>query len=120
MATKVNGMTVFHTQTLFIPEKSDAWIDFDNGEDDVKAHIVLVEDKEEPDVKAYRMSGQEDHVRIELKNWNSPLGACFQEKEIFGENPKGEKIALVAFGQQFGKMLRLEVQFYLLEDESNE
>ncbi|EHD2267443.1 hypothetical protein NDJ15_16145 [Vibrio parahaemolyticus] len=120
MATKVNGMNVFHTQTLFIPEKSDAWIDFDNGEDDVKAHIVLVDDTEEPDVKAYRMSGQDDHVRLELKNWNSSSGTCFQEREIFGENPKGEQIALVAFGQKFGKMLRLEVQFYLLEAESNE
>ena len=111
MRISIDDRTVLSTETILVPENSEAWIEFPFHDENVKLHIDLLSSGDSKNF-SYQYSGKDDYAILRITNISAPLVFPYVEPIKFWVSPDNKILLSYTFhAARLGNGLKIIIQF---------
>jgi hypothetical protein len=109
---KIGNREVVHTFSIIVPDKEDAWVDFNVGQWNINLRIYFTEDKGK-DTGALSLEVLQDIPHLNLINWRNALGTATIKPIELGTTSDGRQLSFMLTHWLIGETNKLDIQFLL-------
>jgi hypothetical protein len=110
MKITVGGRELITTAILQVPDREDAWVEFQAGTWNVRLNVRFIDDHEDS-AQNFSLEGKDDHAVLTFKNWNNGLPSAIPKPLAFGEIDS-RKIAFIFSGYTVPGFKRVDISFF--------